>query len=264
MLTLPELQAGMRRALLGGDDAVAALVAGDGLAPAARLAIYRHHVQTTLTEALQATYPGVARLVDPRFFAYAAAAYIDARPPRRPCLAEYGEDLADFLAGFAPCRHLAWLPDVARLEWALNAALQADDPRPLDLDGLRAVADADRGRLRFSLDPSLTLLESPWPLDRIWRLAQPDADPDATVDLDAGGVRLEIRRHGDEATFRTLDPGPFALRRALRDGHPLPVAAAAAFAADGALDLAAALQALLDENLLTGFAVVSAGHEGLS
>src|SRR5215469_10515188 len=71
MASLRELQASITDALLGGDArAAAASVDGDGLAPDVRLDIYRHHVMTTLTAALEATFPVVCRLVDRRFFAY--------------------------------------------------------------------------------------------------------------------------------------------------------------------------------------------------
>ena len=89
MPALRDVQAAFRRAVLGGDDApAAAMVAGDGMAPDARLRVYRHHVFTTLTAALTATYPVVCRLVDERFFNYAADRYIRARPPSAPCLFE--------------------------------------------------------------------------------------------------------------------------------------------------------------------------------
>src|SRR6185295_19851202 len=83
--SLREVESDLRLALLGGDDAPArAWIRGDGLAPAARLAIYRHHVVTTLTAALQAVFPVVCRLVDERFFAYATDRYIRVDPPSGP------------------------------------------------------------------------------------------------------------------------------------------------------------------------------------
>ena len=253
MSTLRELQADFRTALFGGPDRrVAAAVREDGLAAEARLAIYRHHVFTTLTDVLAATYPVVCRLVDPRFFAYAATLYIRRHPPSGPCLFEYGDGFARFLSAFAPCRHLVYLPDVARLEWAMNVAEHADDVVPLDGRMLQRLALTDVPRLRFTFEPSLTLLESPWPVDRIWRANQADA-VEAMVDLAAGGTHLEVRRVGDEVVFRSLEPAPWVFRSALATGGALEAAAAAALAVDSALDLAGALHALLAEGVLTGF-----------
>ena len=228
----------------------------DGLAPEARLEIYRHHVLTTLTSALEATFPVICRLVDRRFFAYAADTYVRAHPPTGPCLFEYGDSFPDFLAAFPPCRDLAYLPDVARLEWAMSAALHAPDVDAMDPACLAHVAAEDMPRLTFSVDPSVSFLASPWPVDRIWRANQDEdgasGDP---VDLASGGVQLEVRRAGDVATVRALAAADYALRTALARGGTLEDAAAEALAVDPQLDLTAALHALLGERIFTGFAV---------
>src|SRR5262245_15669596 len=137
---LADLQTAIRDALLGGDPlAAASQVWGDGLEPDARLRIYQHHVATTLTTALESIFPVVRRLVDARFFAYAADSYVRQHPPSQPCLVEYGASLPAFLAVFPPCQTLAYLPDIARLEWAILVARQADDGEPLDMAQLYAV-----------------------------------------------------------------------------------------------------------------------------
>lgn len=251
MWSLAEIQAGFLEALRGDDRApVLEAIAGDGLTPAARIAIHRHHLHTTLTDALRATYPVARRLVGDGFFAYAAHAFIRAHLPAGPCLFEYGDRFPDFLATFPACEGLPYLGDVARLEWALNGALHAEPSAPLDLETLARVDLARAGRLTFELDESLALVASPWPIDRIWRANQPDADPDAIVDLDGGGARLGVRRIGDDAIFRTLDAGAYALRHALLAGACLAAACDAAAADDPDFDVTAALQTLFEERLL--------------
>jgi hypothetical protein len=243
MPTLRELQAGFRAALLAGDErAVTAEVRADGLDAAARLAVYRHHVFTSLTAVLESTYPVVCRLVDPRFFRYAADRYIRAQPPASPCLFEYGATFPDFLGAFPACRHLAYLPDVARLEWAINTALHAPDAAPIQpatLGALPAVA----------LHPSVTLLHSPWPIDAIWRAGQPEAT-DGPVDLQAGAVRLQVWRDHDEAVIRALSPADFAFREILGRAGGLEAAAEAARAAEPDADLVALVRRLLDDQVL--------------
>lgn len=262
MLPLGELQSAVRAALLDDEEAAAArVVAGDGLDPRARLAIYRHHVFTSLTAALEATYPVVCRLVDARFFGWAAHEFIQAHPPASACLLEYGAGFADFLAGFPACRHLAYLPDVARLEWALSRALHADDHAAIDPAALADLAPSQVEGLTLRLDPSLALLASPWPIDRIWRANQPGADPEVVIDLAASpGARLEVRRLDDDVAFRALPADAHAFRRALLAGHDLAAATAAARAADATFDLAGALRALLDERLVAGFTVRVCGR----
>jgi hypothetical protein len=251
MTSLRELQRDVRAAVLGqGDTAAAALVMADGLGAEARLQIYRHHVFTTLTAALQAVFPVVCRLVDERFFGYAADQYIRVEPPSGPCLFEYGATFPEFLAAFPPCRDLPYLGDVARLEWAMHRALHAPDTAPLGPEALRSVAPETAGGLVFTLDASLSLLASRWPIDAIWRANQPDAaEQGAAVDLRAGGVALEVRRHGDGVAFRVIAPAVHAFRRALADGRPLAVATEQALAADRAFDLPGELGALFREGL---------------
>ena len=262
MPLLREVQATFVDAMLGGDVARAAeFVAGDGLLPEARLQIYRHHVVSSLTAALQATYPVVARLVGDGFFRYAAHEFIGAHPPSGPCLFEYGEAFADFLAAFPPCRQLPYLPDVARLEWLLNVATHADEFVPVDLANLRHLGPDDTEELTFRFDPSVSFVASSWPIDAIWRANQPEADHDRTVDLDAGGVRLEIRRGADDVVFRGLEPAAYAFRRSLLAGGSLAGALTTAQAEDEAFDLTEALRALFEDNVLSGFRLVPGRKE---
>ena len=250
MPSLREVESDLRVALLGGDDAPArARVRGDGLEPGARLAIYRHHVVTTLTAALQATFPVVCRLVDARFFAYAADRYIQAEPPSGPCLFEYGVGFAAFLAEFPPCRALPYLADVARLEWAMQRALHAPDVSPLSVRAIQGAAPALAAALTLTLDPSVSLLLSRYPIDRIWRANRPDVSEPALVDLAAGGAWLEVRRRGDDVLLRALDPAVFAFRRALARGADLVAATEEALAEDPTFDLRSALAALFDDGL---------------
>ena len=253
MLTFRELQALLRSALWEAEiPQWLGVIAGDGLAPAARLQIYQHHILTSLTEALQATYPVVCRLVDARFFAYAADTYRRQHPPEAPCLWEYGAHFPAFLATFPPCRDLVYLADVARLEWAHNVALHAEERLPMAADALRQIPAEHVACLTFQCHPALTLLGSPWPIDQIWRAHQADADLAAAIDLRAGGVRLEIFRGAETVGFRTLAPALYAFRAALATGHALGTAVEAALAVAEDFDVRRALADFLADGMVIG------------
>ena len=254
MPALRELQAAFLRAMFAPEaPALLEAIVGDGLLPAARLQIYRHHVLTSLTDALQTTFPVVCRLVDERFFRYAADAYIRQYPPVAPCLFEYGAHFPAFLATFPPCRHLEYLADVARLEWALNTALHAEIRVSLDPAELGSLTPHDVAQLTFQFDPSVTLLDSTWPIDQIWRVNQANAEVYGPVNLDEGGVALEIRRWEDAVGFRRLAPAIYTFRTTLAAGHPLTMAAEAALAASQEFDCVAALHELLTDGVIIGF-----------
>jgi hypothetical protein len=258
MSALRRRQARFRDALLGRPVGPALrAIAADGIAAEARLAIYRHHVSATLTDTLRETYPVVRRLVGDGFFAYAVDRFITVAPPSSPCLFEYGEALPAFLASFEACRTLVYLPDVARLEWAMSRAAHADDAPPLDTRALAGMPADERARLRLTFHPSVALVDSPWPIDAIWRANRSGADPDQTVALDAGGARLEVRRADDDVVFRKLDAGDYALRRGLHEGRTLDAAATAALARHPDVDLTAVLTRLFHDDTLTAFTLTT-------
>jgi hypothetical protein len=254
MPKLRDLQYGVRLAVLGGDaPSIASAIRGDGIDPAARLAIYRTTVQATLREALEANFPVVSRLVDPRFFAYAVAEYLQTDPPQTAVLFEYGAGFPDFLSGFPPCTHLPYLADVARLEYAVNGALHAEDAQPIDPQVLGRLPAADSAGLRLRLHPSYRLVASPWPVDRIWGVNQPDAPAEATVDLSTGAARLEIFRRADQVVFRRLDAAAFAFLQAVAAGRCLESSTEIALAVDPFFDLLIALRSLLRDGLVVAF-----------
>jgi hypothetical protein len=255
MPALRELQSRMRDALVGGDPVAAERhIQSDGIAPHARLAIYRHHVTTTLTDVLADVFPVVRRLVDPRFFSYTADRYLRAEPPASPCLFEYGATFPDFLAAFESCRDLAYLADVGRLEWAMHVASHAADAPLADADRLAAMPSTCAARVRLRLDPGVTLLRSRWPVDEIWRAHRYDAEP-AVTRLVPGDVRLEVRREGEDVVMRRLPRGVFAFRRALAVGSRLRDAAADGLASDPAFDLAASLVALFGDAIVVAVSI---------
>ena len=254
MSMLLELQMRLRRAVLGGDTAeIVAAIQGDGLDPAARVGIYRHHAFATLGNALQGTFPVVCRLVDKRFFAYAAHEYLREHPPHSRCLVEYGADFADFLAGFEPCRDLPYFADVARFEWALNIAATVREATPLQAEALAAVPADEAAYVALRLQPSLSYFASPWPIDTIWQANAEDQVP--TIDLTSGDASLEIRRAGEAVVWRRIDPGTFAFRTALADGLVLAAAMAAATLRDAAFDVTAALRHVFAEGLAVAFVI---------
>jgi hypothetical protein len=248
MSRLLELQMQLRQAVLGGDTAeIIAAIHGDGLDPTARVGIYRNHAFATLGAALQGNFPVVCRLVDERFFAYAAHQYLREHPPHSRCLVEYGADFADFLATFAPCEALPYLADVARFEWALNIAGTVREVAALPPQALAAVPADEAAYVALRLQPSVRYLGSPWPVDAIWQANQQNEVP--AVDLASGGTNLEIRRARDAVAWRRLDPATFAFRTALADGLVLAAAMAAATSRDPDFDLAAALHHIFAEGL---------------
>jgi hypothetical protein len=219
--TLLELQRAMRTSLVDRDDGPAAAMLAQDV-PADRLNIYRNTFLTGVTKALRLSYPAVCRLVGSDFFEGAADQFILQHPPRAAYLDDYGADFPQFLSGFRPAASLAYLPDVARLEWAVNRAIHAADFESLDLARLEALLPEDQVRVCFVPNPSVALLCADCPVDVIWRgvLGGDDAAL-AAIDLNAGPVYLLVERRATGVEVSRLDAAAWRFAAALCEGLPL-------------------------------------------
>jgi len=126
--------------------------------------------------------------------------------------------------------------------------------RPAAAAGTRR-GPGKRGRICRRLQPSLSYLTSPRPIDAIWQANQENEV--SPVDLASGGARLEIRRADDGVAWRRLDAASFAFRTALADGLVLAAAMAGATLQDPAFDVTAAVQHLFAEELVVAFCLSS-------
>lgn len=253
-LPLADLQHAFRGHILGDDSAaLVAAAVDDRISAAARLRVYRHHVFTSLTTALSATFSTVRGVVGTDFFAGMARAYIAQSPPVGPVLSEYGGDLPAFVAAWPAASGLPYLEDVARLDWALNLAYTAPDDAALTPTQLAAVPSEALGTLRLSLRAGVSLLRSAYPIDRIWAL---NHGGNETVDLDQGGVALLVFPRAEDAAFAPLDDATAALVAAIADGRSLGDAVEQVMQVHPGLDVGAALGRLLS---LRALAVVIPG-----
>jgi len=255
--TLAELQTAVRNTVLGASsDALAGVIAGDGLGHAARLDVYRNNTTLLLREALAANFPVVSELVGEDFFAQLARAFLRGHPPSSPCLFEYGEAFPDFIASDPAAAELPYLPDVARLEWAWNEAFHAHNTPALTASALGTVAPEDYPHLVFAPHPALRMVSSPYPIYTIWALHQPDADPDATVDLAQGGETVMVTRPETNAQVCVTSTGAAIFTDRLRAGENLADAFAMAAEMDPAFDGGAVIAQLLTQGALATFDLV--------
>jgi hypothetical protein len=229
-----------------------ALLAGDTDA-GERIAIYRNSVRANYRKALGATYRVVSQLVGEPFFHAAVDAYVRATASTGGDLNVYGGSFGEFLATYPHAQDLRYLPDVARLEWALDEAGRAGDargtPRAI-LDALATIPAERVTAIGFALDPSCRLLSSPYPVLRIWQVHQPDFSGDMEVAFDAPADHLLVRRESGVVVVERVAAGDFALLRSLADGGDLAAALAAATAADPEFDLATSLRSRIANRTL--------------
>ena len=163
--------------------------------------------------------------------------------------------VGDFLVQYAPAAPLPYLPDVARLEWAIDEAHRAAEAPRVPEAMLAALASVEAERLaslRLRLDPSCRLVTSPYPILHVWRANQPDRDGRERVLLDEGADRLLVRRDDARVAIEPLQAGEHAWLAALAASEPLGAAIEAAQFVDALFDLGGALHAHIGAGTLVG------------
>jgi hypothetical protein len=240
MRSLAELQRGFAEGILAPDaDAPAFVVGGTGDG-AERFAIYRRAIFANYRNALGATYPVVRRIIGASTFNAAVDAYVRARPSTCGDLNDYGDTFAAFLAADPPAADLPYLPDVARLEWAIDEASRASEVRSTPDQVMAALSAVPAGELpavRLELAPSCRLLTSAHPIFSIWKFNQPDRAGVDRVRPDASADTLLVRRDAEGIGIERLTAGEFAWLAALAGGAPLADAIEAASMAEPGFDL---------------------------
>jgi hypothetical protein len=244
LLSLRDLQMRFVTALYDGQDAtVTAHVEGDPASAAARLAVYRNNLREGFIKALALEYPVVERLVGEPFFRQTALEFQQRHPSRSGDLAHVGEPFPEYLRARFGAGEYAWLPDVAALEWALREVALAPDVPGLATSQLAGVPPHRYPDLVFAPHPATRLVDSAFPVVRIWQTNQPGA-PAETVDLDTGGDRVLVRRRGAGLEFVRLDAAAFTFARMLARRTPLGLATDASLAVDPAFELGPTLTRL--------------------
>jgi len=209
---------------------------------AARFAVYRNNVFVGLTQALARRFPVTERLVGTEFFAGMARVYAQERKPDSPLIFTYGDDFPDFVAGFAPAKDLAYLPDVARIEAAWTHAYHAADVAPLELATLAAIQPEMLPVLRLVPHPSAGLVRSQHPVGSIWAAHQSDA---VRPVADWKPETMFVVRPDMTVEVHILPPHDAAFAAAILGGATLGDAAETALAKDKEFDFGAALVGLV-------------------
>jgi len=192
MLTLADVQAGIRDAVVNGDGAAVAAVLVGGTRPEHRLAIHRRHYVASLTRALVERFPATVWLVGSELVTHAATSFVCEHPPSRPCVAEYGDGFPQYLGAHPAAGSLPYLAQFAELEWHL-------------------------GRLALATEASANVqyIHLDWTLDELIGFYLADIAPDEYA-LRQEDVWLEVRGLRGELQMNRLTGEEFASRVSLQ------------------------------------------------
>ena len=208
-----------------------AWLAGSAARQQRGLRIYQAHAAATAARALAAAYPTVQSLLGEPAFAALAQALWHAAPPMRGDLAAWGDALPDWMAADAQLAGEPYLPDLARLEWALHLASRAaSDTAPVT--GLELLASADPAALHVRLRAGHAVLCTGHPVHTLWTAHRSDAPDrfaparDALVRRQREAVR--VVRRGLAVELDRIDAATAAFEQDLLRGTALATALDAA------------------------------------
>jgi hypothetical protein len=245
LLPLRELQLRFVAALYEGGDAVIDGALADGVPSArARLGVYRNNLREGFVKALAVEFPVLEKLVGAEFFRHTALDFQLQHPSRSGDLTHIGAPFAEFLRARFGDGDYAWMPDIAALEWALELVAAMPARECIDPATLAGIPPHRYQDLVFEPNDATRLVESRFPIVRIWQANQPGAAAES-IDLGAGDDRVLVRRRGTDLEFVRLDAADFAFARMLSRGTPLGLATDASLAIDPCFDLAGSLRSLV-------------------
>lgn len=246
---MPHIQPVFRTALFDpGAPVPTGLQDGAGRPAHKRFDVYRNNVTVALIEALQAAFPVLFKLLGGQLFDQLAQSFVRAHPPTSPLMMHYGAEMPAFLTDFDPLRHIAYLPDVARLELAMRRSYHAADSPPFDPAQFGNVAPDVLMSATFTFSAAVEFVPSDWPIIDIWRF-----------NTKVGSDKPRAYAQSALITRSDLDPTPHALSTdqaawvaAVIKGGPLTIAQDAACAEDPNFDLTPLLTLLIQTNSFCG------------
>jgi Putative DNA-binding domain len=221
------------------------------------LLAYRANASESAARSLAATYPVIAQLLGEEVVAHLARDLWRAHPPDRGDLAQWGGALAEFFKAADALQDLVqahpFLPDVARLEWALHCAANAQDTS-LDTVSLQLLAQRDPQRLQLELSAGCALIPSAFPHAAIVHLHDPryaDEHAAATGAVQAQAAQTAlVWRRGLRPMFRSVDAAESALLQSVWQGSNFAQCVDAALVVQAQFDLGAWLSASVQSGLV--------------
>jgi hypothetical protein len=171
MTSLQVIQQQMLQAVLAERTHLPSSVRGDVIADAdSRLAVYRHGYRIRLRDTLKNEFVGLHGMAGQRFDRMLDK-YVAAHPSEHYNIRWYGAGLAAFLAYARPWRDQPQWAEMARLDWAISTAFDAEDEPCIGMAELSSVPAEGWPGLQLSLQQNLHVLTGQYNTDAFRRAA---------------------------------------------------------------------------------------------
>jgi len=159
-----------------------------------RMAIYSQNTYGGIHDYLMSVFPAINGVVGGDFFKQLIYQFIRSMPPKSGNMHDYGIELISFVEQEQTLSELPYITDLARFEWAKHKAYYSDLNSVLAFD----VSKVEQDTILItpvSLNRSITLLKTPYPITEIYRQSLPDYQEEVSLSLDSGMESLLIRQN---------------------------------------------------------------------
>jgi len=165
-----------------------------------RLGIYSDGYRLRILEALARVYPNLKALLGDDLFDKTARTYIDNYPSTYRNMRWVGDLMDVHLNKELPQHAIA--AEMARFEWALGLAFDAEDAPILTIQALAVIPPEKWGDLTFAFHPSVQLLDLEWNTVLFWQALDNEETPPAVEKINEPCIvyRNEMNSH-----YRSLD-----------------------------------------------------------
>lgn len=200
-MRLPELQQLCLERFAAGDavapGALEAQISEGSIAKLTRIAVYENNFSEIVTGALRNVYPTIEQLVGAACFRSLARSYLQDHTSHSGDLQSYGHAFPALLDQIYSTSEHAFLGDVARLEFALDECLTAENLSGISGEQLQEAIGQEDTDIRLLPNPSLHLIESAYPILEIWRAHRNETTE--KLSLDTGAQLVVVVRATNDA-----------------------------------------------------------------
>lgn len=216
------------------------------------MGIYQHSAIANITNSLRLSYPVIEKLVGKDFFQLMCKSYIVIHWPTTGNMDDYGESFSSFLATFEQVKHLPYLEDVAHLEWLFHQSSLANDNSYFDWTRLAKVTSSDT--LTFLLAPTVSIMRSATPVDKIWLMNQENAPEISELSLDGtSDTFIVLFRQGLKTEMMTIAESEFTFLQSIEKGLDFEATIESAKAVDADIAIDSCLKSYIELGIISGF-----------
>lgn len=260
-MNLSKIQQAYSQAIYGADTlTLESLINGDSkFSTRKRVDVYRNNTIGTLKQTLSDTFPVCEMLVGEKYFKQLTSAHVQEYPSMQRNLDLYGESFAETLQALIQSRDelkkLAYLADVAQLEWLLNQSYFATDRETFDINAFSLLSAEQQTQSYFCLAEDIHLMESPFAVYDIWmshqNVKETEVD-EASDQLSHTHNYLLVQRAAWQPQAILIDKALFQLLISIKKQTPLECLTH--LLENSPMDIAA----LIQQGFVTGFGLVKA------